>query len=82
MFMPLNKKTVRAHVHADDEGKGHLVGCHGDRMAFVMDNSRLKICNIYIPVSIDLPSIGKYWSFAHLCRVAVRANIHVFVQAV
>jgi hypothetical protein len=31
LFMPLNKKTLKAHVHCNDsDGRGHWVGSHGD----------------------------------------------------
>jgi hypothetical protein len=57
--MPLNKKTLKAHVHCNDsDGRGHWVGSHGDWMAFVMDNGLLKIRHMYREVTIDLPLLA------------------------
>jgi hypothetical protein len=55
LFMPLKKKTLKAHVHCNDSnGRGHWVGSHGDWMALVTNNGLLKIRRMYKEVTLDL----------------------------
>jgi hypothetical protein len=64
LFMPLNKKTIKAHVHCNDfDGRGHWVGSHGDWMALVMDNGLLKIHHMYRDVLL----ISHYWLILEFC---------------
>jgi hypothetical protein len=59
LFMPLNKKMVKAHVHCNDfDGRGHWIGSHGDWMVLIMDNGLLKIRHMYREVTIDLPLLA------------------------
>jgi hypothetical protein len=59
LFMPLNKKTLKAHVHCNgSDGRGHWVGSHGDWMALVTNNSLLKIRHMYREVTLDLPLLA------------------------
>jgi hypothetical protein len=59
LFMPLNKKMLKAHVHCDDsDGRGHWVGSHGDWIALVMNNGLLKIRHIYREVTLPLPLLA------------------------
>jgi hypothetical protein len=59
LFMLLNKKTVKAHVHCIDfEGLGHWEGSRGDWMALVTENGIRKIRHMYRDVIIDLPLLA------------------------
>jgi hypothetical protein len=59
LFMPLNKKTLKAHVHCNDsDGRGHWVGSHGDWMALVTNNGLLKIHHMYREVTLPFPLLA------------------------
>jgi hypothetical protein len=57
--MPLNKKTLKAHVHCNDSnGREHWVGSHDDWIALLMNNGLLKIRHIYREVTLALPLLA------------------------
>jgi hypothetical protein len=59
LFMPLNKKTLKAHMHCNDlDGRGHWVGSHGDWMTLVTNKGLLKIRHMYRELTIDLPLLA------------------------